>query len=121
MDETRELHCYRIGPDTVVAYDEADARVVLVEMYGEVVEGEACEPLPGDRELAICDYDAPDAFERGCPCLGWARENMTALAAVATRHAHNGHHPDCPVWCERLPVAQWIAQHGRGLLCSTEV
>jgi hypothetical protein len=79
------LHCYEIGPDTVIARDPEDVRVVLVECYGDDALGDYKddEPreLPEGKMLGVRDDDG-----------------------VVTRK----------------PVSEWIAENGRGLLCSTE-
>lgn len=112
------LRCFKIGPDRVIAADEADARKVIEEAYGdgEVGTDLPCEPVPDERPILIVLDDAPEA--NTCDCLEWAHE---ASDDITAHYCRNGHRKGCAVGCPELPAAEWVLRNGRGLLCSTEL
>ena len=111
-----ELRLWRIGPDTVIAHDEADAFAVWSEHCGERIEDyerEGAEPIDDTKPFTIVDDDTP---QRDCPlgCATWA---VTDLAHAIDR---TGHHPTCSHAHVTKTAAEWAASNGRGFLCSTE-
>ena len=105
------MRCFKIGPDTVAAEDEADARAALAETYDDVNAGEACVPVPDDEVIAVWVDDAPPP-SAAC-CAAWPRADARGVEAP------RDHHPNCPVGRPRKTAAEW-AREGRGLVCSTE-
>jgi len=85
------LRVFEIGPDKVVAHDEADAWAVWCAHTGESrddYEGEEARELPGDEPIRIL------VDEKG---------RISDSGALVIMRAE-----------------KWAAQEGRGFLCSSE-
>lgn len=111
MGETTELGVWTNGTDTVVARDAADAAQVLAEHHGGDARDFAGDLRPrGDSSAELGIYQ-DDELGRGEECSG-------CDSGLAT--SRNGHQHGCPVGCPVKTLAQWVAENGRGFLCSTE-
>lgn len=114
----RPLHCYTNGTDTVGAYDELDACMVIAEDWGENVEQNAADMARSDPFWRVAD-DAriaihldPTMPASECPCAAWTDRDVSP---------HNQHRRGCEAAWPEKTAAEWVAETGRAMICSTEV
>lgn len=113
MNDTRELHCYTNGINTVGAYDEADALVVSAEHMGGDEEEPPFRRVPDNERIAVAIDGAPNPST--CACASWTLLNLSDA------NSWNGHRRRCRAGYPEKTAAEWVAEIGRGLIASTEL
>lgn len=111
------LHCFEIGPDTIVESTAEKAIAWASREFGLPVEDmDPCVPVSDDKEISITLEDAPDPMT--CECATWVRDSRQGKPISDLR---NGHHRNCEHGRPTKTAGTWARENGIGLLCSTEI